>query len=74
MSRINIEGRKIGWLTVVEREPVEGKSHSAMYRCICECGNECSYERGKIIKGEYPACKDCMNKRLDVNGKSHVPS
>lgn len=66
MSRINIEGRKIGWLTVVEREPVEGKSHRAMYRCICECGNECSYERGKIIKGEYPACKDCMNKRLDV--------
>ncbi|SFT36175.1 DNA binding domain-containing protein, excisionase family [Lachnospiraceae bacterium XBD2001] len=60
MRRIQLEGRQIGWLQVLGRAAVEGNSHRAMFRCKCQCGKECSYERGKLLKGEYPACPDCM--------------
>lgn len=61
MARVAIEGRKIGWLTVLERDNTNINSHRAMYKCRCECGSERSYEKGKIIKGEFPACPQCMN-------------
>lgn len=61
MARIEIEGRRIGWLTVLERDNAYINSHRAMYKCRCECGNERSYEKGKIIRGEFPACPQCMS-------------
>ncbi len=59
MARIDIVGRKIGWLTVLEKLPYAENSHRAMYKCRCQCGNEDEYERGKLLKGEYVACLNC---------------
>lgn len=59
MARIDIEGRQIGWLTVLEKMPYAENSHRAMYKCRCQCGKEDSYERGKLLRGNYVACFDC---------------
>lgn len=59
MARINIEGRQIGRLTVLEKLPYAENAHRAMYKCRCQCGNEDEYERGKLLKGEYVACLNC---------------
>ena len=59
MARINIEGRQIGKLTVIEKLPYAENSHRAMYKCRCQCGNEDEYERGKLLKGDYVACRNC---------------
>ena len=40
MARIKIEGKQIGWLTVLEKMPYAENSHRAMYKCRCQCGNE----------------------------------
>lgn len=66
MKRIEIAGRQIGWLTVIEREPRKENSHRAMYRCRCKCGIQESFERGKIIKGEIPACTSCRKNPLNA--------
>ncbi len=60
MARIKIEGKQIGWLTVLEKMPYAENSHRAMYKCRCQCGNEDVYERGKLLKGDYVACSNCI--------------
>ncbi len=59
MTRIKLEGKQIGWLTVIEKMPYADNSHRAMYKCRCKCGNEEVYERGKLLKGDYIACSEC---------------
>ncbi len=59
MARINIEGRQIGMLTVIEKMPYAENSYKAMYKCRCQCGNEYEYERGKLLKCDYVACYNC---------------
>ena len=59
MARIDIEGRQIGWLTVIEKIPYAQNSHRAMYKCRCKCGNEDNYERGKLLRGDFVACFEC---------------
>lgn len=60
MARIDINGRQIGWLTVIERMPYAENSHRLLYKCRCKCGDEDLYERSKLVKGLYPACKKCQ--------------
>lgn len=67
MKRIEIAGREFGWLTVIAREAKKENSHRAMYRCRCKCGTEESFERGKLIKGEIPACTSCRKNPVNDN-------
>ena len=59
MAKIELEGRKIGLLEVLEKEEPKPNSHKVMYRCKCECGDVSSYERGRLLKGDFVACKSC---------------
>lgn len=61
MARVEIEGKQIGYFTVVCREVAKANSHRAMYLCRCKCGYEHSYERGKLIKGDVIGCPTCCD-------------
>ena len=65
MARIDITGKNIGWLTVLEKMPYAENSHRALYKCRCQCGREDTYERGKLLNGECVACFECT--ALDSN-------
>jgi len=52
----DISGQKFGMLLAVER--LEG----GKWKCICECGRECTAERGALLGGRKKSC-GCMSRR-----------
>lgn len=65
MAKINLEGRTIGLLEVLEKEESNPNSHRVMYKCKCQCGNVSAYERGRLLKGDFVACKTCRVEVVD---------
>lgn len=68
LNRLDIIGKKIGLLTVVEylRMDKEGQS---LWRCKCDCGNERICQRQYLQKSDTPSC-GCINP-LEKHGLSN---
>ena len=53
---IDMTGMRFGKLIVVERAASNPQAQRAMWRCVCDCGNERIATRTALIKGY---CKSC---------------
>ena len=51
----NIIGQKFGRLTVVERA-INDKYGNAMWKCVCECGKQCTVRGGGLRSGNTLSC------------------
>lgn len=50
----DLTGQKFGRLTVVSKEGRRGKN--ILWRCLCECGNECLVTADKLKSGHTTSC------------------
>lgn len=52
---LDIVGNRYGMLLVVERMPDAVNSH-AVWRCQCDCGNECTKTTQQLTRPLNPSC------------------
>lgn len=56
----NLEGKRFGKLTAIEFIGV-GNRHYAMWRCVCDCGNECIMSTDTLTRQGNHSC-GCLGK------------
>ena len=56
----NLEGKRFGKLTAIEFMGI-GNRHYAMWRCICDCGNECIMSTDTLTRKGNHSC-GCLGK------------
>lgn len=70
---IDMIGKKIGRLTVVERAE-NTKQGTTQWKCICECGNEVVILGSNLRQGRTKSCgcyqKECAKKRITTHGET----
>lgn len=70
----DINGQRFGRLTVIKREG-SNKHHAALWRCVCDCGNETVIEGFRIRNGYTRSCgclhRDYVSENLTTHGKKH---
>lgn len=59
---IDLTGRKFGRLTVVERQPNQGRK--TMWLCRCDCGNETVISGSNLTSGNTKSCGCYHTERL----------
>lgn len=59
---IDITGQKFGRLTVLSRS-ANSKDGRAMWRCLCDCGNE-TIVSGKVLRNGHTKSCGCLNKEI----------
>lgn len=55
-KKINLIGKKYGKLTVIEEIEERNKQGKILYKCICECGNECIVKAINLTTGKTKSC------------------
>lgn len=70
MPSYNVIGRKFGKLTVVERLP-KNSHGEAVWRCICDCGNEHMATSHNLIYGVSKQCKECKIAQIAQSNTKH---
>lgn len=69
MSRlIDLTGQRFGRLTVIERSNIKKDRTAAVWKCICDCGNETIVSRDNLRRGKTKSC-GCLHKEL-LDGKN----
>lgn len=65
----NLEGLKFGKLKVIEFKEI--KNHRAMWKCKCDCGNECIISSHCLLSGGTNSCGCIHKKQLIERNKRH---
>ncbi len=58
----DLTGKRFGRLIVIERVGKD-KRNNALWKCLCECGNECIVTTGNLNRGSTKSC-GCLQKEL----------
>lgn len=71
---MELVGKKIGKALVIELigEKSTGKYRSLkVYKCLCDCGEECMLSREQLTRNGSPACKKCSRNHrfIDLSGR-----
>ena len=61
--------KKIGKLTVLERDYNTGGKTGTYWKCQCECGTIASYRRDVLLKGNKTSCGCDL---AEKNSKAHL--
>lgn len=61
----NLTGTKIGKLLIIE-DTGKRKNTSPVWKCICDCGNECEYSTKELLHQNRIECDKCTGK--DISG------
>lgn len=66
----DLTGYRFGRLTVIQREDdyCKGKIKKAMWKCLCDCGNE-AIVRGESLKSGYTKSCGCYREERIIEGK-----
>ena len=67
----NIIGQKFGRLTVVERA-INDKYGNAMWKCVCECGKQCTVRGGGLRSGNVLSCGCLQKERAKAGTKKLI--
>ena len=72
LQKENLIGKRFGALTVIEyaghSQPTEHSKSRVLWRCLCDCGNECDIIADSLKSGHTQSC-GCKNKN-DLTGKT----
>lgn len=69
-NRIDLTGRRYGALTVTELYG-EWNGNYTMWRCICDCGNECIVRGRNLREGKTRSC-GCLHKKTMQEHPNHI--
>lgn len=70
-AKINLIGQTFGKLTVIE-ETNERKNKSVVWKCRCDCGNECYFSTKELRNDGIIQCKQCgTNRIITVNRREN---
>lgn len=61
----NLIGQKFGYLTVLERAE-NGKNGQTRYKCVCDCGKECTVLATSLKQGVTKSCGCFRRKEMSV--------
>jgi len=67
---LDLTGKKCGRLTVIQREG-SNKHKQAIWRCLCECGNETIVVASKLKSGYTQSCGCLQRERTSKASKIH---
>lgn len=59
-------GTRFGRLVVIESVGGEGKAGGELYRCRCDCGNECIKPKNQLLQGGVKSC-GCIRKEKEAD-------
>lgn len=70
--RKDLTGRRFGRLVCIEPDPTEKNPRGVVWRCRCDCGNDCLAVSSQLLKGykkscgclSHPPLKDLVGKRF----------
>ena len=74
---IDITGEKYGMLTVIEEIPKSDpiyqkrKNGSVLWKCVCDCGNECIVSSNALRTGNVMSC-GCLSSKNEFIIKKHL--
>lgn len=63
----DLSGRKFGKLTALSKEGLS-KRGCVLWKCVCECGNECFVDSGDLMSGNNLSC-GCLCSRAEAKFK-----
>lgn len=66
---IDLTNKKIGKLTILERDYNTGGKTGTYWKCQCECGTIASYRRDVLLKGNKTSCGCDL---AEKNSKAHL--
>lgn len=64
MRKVDLAGQRFGRLTVIE-EAGRDKQRNALWKCKCDCGNECVVSSNNLRRGHTTSC-GCFNRERSV--------
>jgi len=67
--RKNLAGQKFGMLTAIEYTGRSNSSGNAIWRCQCECGNECEVDSNNLTSLHTVSC-GCVKREKSVGAKN----
>lgn len=70
MSLVNLQNRKFGSLTVIDRVGLDKYGH-LLWLCRCDCGNDFKISWINLKKRKNPRCNQCLHKEFDETGKRY---
>lgn len=76
-NTVNITGEKYGMLTVIEEVPKTDpvyqnrKNGSILWKCICDCGNECIVS-SNALRGNHTMSCGCLASKNEFIIKNHL--
>ena len=64
-------GQRFGRLTVIERAPNRPGNTCAIWRCICDCGNEKLKSSHDLKRAHAPSCGCWGQERIAASVRTH---
>lgn len=69
-----MQGQKIGRLSVLRRAPNHGTTTRAQWECVCECGNHCTVSGTKLRAHSVQSCGCLMKEHQMMQWRTHGAS
>ena len=73
----DITGKRFGRLVAISKTDKTSSDHYIIWKCLCDCGNECEVDLHSLERGNTQSCgclrkerasKACSQKRIDLLG------
>ena len=58
----DLTGQRFGRLTVIEKTDKRSSGRNVVWKCRCDCGNECEMASGSLRSGNSKSC-GCLRKK-----------
>lgn len=66
----DLSGMRVGMLTVIEQAG-RSKAGTVLWRCVCDCGNECRPWSASLVRGLTTSCGCNRNIRIGEKNTKH---
>lgn len=70
---VDLKGKRIGQMTVIEKTEKRDRKGSVIWLCRCDCGNYCNYTADSLMHGSVVSCGCYKKKELSrqLPGRLH---
>lgn len=69
---IDFQGKKIGRLTVIQKEGTTKRGKPAKWLCKCDCGNMVVKDSYYLLNSNIPSCGCWKSEKSKINGKNNI--